>query len=62
MALPSELAKSSLAARSGWGIIPKTFISRLATPAMLATAPLGLDHALTAPDSSQYWNKTWSLS
>src|SRR5262245_31668050 len=46
---PSALSE----ARSGWGIMPSTFPSRLVIPAILLSEPFGFDSSVIAPPASQ---------
>src|SRR2546425_4928140 len=50
---PSLLARRTSDARSGCGIKPKTFPSRLQMPAMFSMEPLGFDSGVVAPVASQ---------
>lgn len=51
--LPSRLPRISEAARSGWGIMPKTLRFLLVMPAILFREPLGLAEATIFPSASQ---------
>src|ERR1700761_2168780 len=62
IASPSSLATKLSEARSGCGIKPNTLRSILHIPAMLSNEPFGFASAVILPASSQYLNKTWSLS
>src|ERR1700721_2346889 len=62
IASPSSLATRVSEARSGCGIKPNTFLSVLQIPAILSNEPFGLAAAVILPASSQYLNKTRSLS
>src|SRR5665213_2879181 len=46
---PSVPPKTASAARSGWGIMPRTLPCALMTPAMWAKEPLGLNASPKAP-------------
>jgi hypothetical protein len=47
--LPSVLPSTESAALSGCGIIPKTFLPALQTPAIFSMAPLGFDSGVIFP-------------
>ena len=51
---PSALARRSSDARSGCGIMPSTFLSRLQIPAMLSMEPFGFESGHTLPSPSEY--------
>ena len=59
--LPSVFANNSSAARSGWGIMPNTFLVALQTPAILSIAPLGFASDVISPSWLQYLKITCPL-
>src|SRR6266480_2909407 len=50
---PSEEPRADSTARSGWGMRPTTLRSRLQTPAILSTAPLGLPALSSEPSGDR---------
>src|SRR5213079_1405857 len=52
--VPSMLPSRASEARSGWGIRPKTFRSRLQIPAMFSIEPFGLASGRMRPRLSAY--------
>jgi hypothetical protein len=50
---PSVQPSSGSAERSGWGIMPTTFLPALQIPAMLSKEPLGLAEAEISPEGRQ---------
>jgi hypothetical protein len=61
MNFPSSPPRIASQHRSGWGIIPSTFLSRFTIPAIFASDPFGLNSGETSPSGLEYRNSTWSF-